>query len=518
MIGTLASGMGTVLLAGALVGCAPAEREPAPLPQADDPYFVSARSALDEARRVTPLAGTARNVILFVGDGMGVSTVTAARIFEGQQRGESGEENVLSFERLPYLALSKTYSHNGQVSDSASTATALLGGVKTNDWTLGVDAGVTPGDCASAEGHHVTSALELAERAGMATGIVTTTAVTHATPAATYAHAAERAWEADADLPEEMRAAGCADIARQLLEFPHGDGPEVVMGGGRENFHPDGAADPEYPEEPGRRLDGRDLAREWIEGREGAAYVWNAEQLDGLDPSTTGPVLGLFQPDHLHYEADREGDPAGEPSLSRMTGFALDVLGRDPDGYFLLVESGRIDHAHHDTNAYRALVETVELARAVQVAMDRTDPEETLILVTADHSHPFLMAGYVTRGNPILGLARGNDLADGRPLNQPRRTADGTPYTTLSYGNGPGHRSAEERGVLETEDPTEPDYLQYAGLPMRDSTHSGEDVPVYARGPGAQLIRGVVEQNYVFHVMNAAARLQERAAAAGEMP
>jgi alkaline phosphatase len=512
---TTASCAGAVLVVGALAACRPSEPEPVPLPQSRDPYFVSARRALEGARRLTPLGKTARNIILFVGDGMGVSTVTAARIFEGQQRGESGEENLLSFERLPYLALSKTYSHNGQVSDSASTGTALLTGVKTKDGTLGVDAGVTPGDCASTEGRRVTTALELAEQAGMATGMVTTTAVTHATPASTYAHAADRDWQSDADMPEEARQAGCVDIARQLLEFPYGDGPELVLGGGRESFQPGDATDPEDPERTGRRLDGRDLTREWIDGREGAAYVWSAEQLDSLDPSTTGPVLGLFQPDHMQYEADRENDPAGEPSLSGMTGFALDVLSRDPDGYFLLVESGRIDHAHHDTNAYRALVDAVELGAAVQVALDRTDPEDTLILVTADHSHPFLMAGYVTRGNPILGLARGND-ASGRRREEPRRSADGLLYTTLTYGNGPGHRSADERRLLEEQDPTDPDYLQYAGIPMSDGTHSGEDVPVYARGPGAHLIRGVVEQNYLFHVMNAAARLQERAAAAGE--
>src|SRR6185436_34314 len=102
----------------------------------------------------------------FIGDGMSLATVTAARILEGQLRGQSGEENMLSFERMPWTGLSKTYSVNAQVSDSAATATAILTGMKTKSEVLGVSEGITPNDCASAQGHVVPTLLELAEDAG----------------------------------------------------------------------------------------------------------------------------------------------------------------------------------------------------------------------------------------------------------------------------------------------------------------------------------------------------------------
>jgi len=496
-----------------LLGAAPPADEGSFL-QAKDPWFVAGQQALAQAQKLTPLRGHAKNIILFIGDGMSVTTVTAARIFEGQRRGESGEENLLSFERLPFLALAKTYNTNLQVPDSAGTATAMLSGVKTKAGVLGVASGVVEGDCSSAAGRHVTSALELAERIGLSTGIVSTAAITHATPAAAYAHTPSRGWQADRSIPEKEKKAGCVDIARQLLEFPHGDGVDVVLGGGRRYFFPEGVADPEEERQPGLRQDGRDLVGEWL-SRPEARYVWNLEQFQAVNPARTGPLLGLFQPVHLQYETDRLNDRAGEPSLSRMTQMALDVLERNPRGYFLLVEGGRIDHAHHDGNAHRALADTVEFARAVQVALDLTDAKDTLVIVTADHSHVLTFAGYPVRGNPILGQVRsvGDHGVSKKDL---ELAEDGLPYTTLSYGNGPGHRSRRERRAARGEDTTDPDYLQDATIDLAWETHGGDDVPVYARGPGAQLIRGVMEQNYIFHVMDAAGRLRERAAAVAE--
>ena len=128
---------------------------------------------------------------------------------------------------------------------------------------LAVDETVRRGDFAAVAGHELATILEQAEQRGLATGIVTTTTVTHATPAATYAHSPERDWENDARLSPAAREAGFPDIARQLVEMPHGDGIEVVLGGGRANFRPGSAADPEYPIQKGARLDGRDLVEEW---------------------------------------------------------------------------------------------------------------------------------------------------------------------------------------------------------------------------------------------------------------
>src|SRR5690606_14757658 len=151
--------------------------------------------------------------------GMGLSTITAARILEGQQRGGTGEENRLAFETLPHVALSKTYGADLQVPESAATMTAMTIGAKTRAHAIGVDARVVPGDWRSVEAARRRTLLEEAEARGLATGIVTTARVTHATPAAAYGHAAHRAWEDDTRLPGDARAAGFPDLARQLVEF-----------------------------------------------------------------------------------------------------------------------------------------------------------------------------------------------------------------------------------------------------------------------------------------------------------
>lgn len=228
-----------------------------------DRWFSSGRAAVEQALLVQPAGDRARNVILFVGDGMGISTVTAARILEGQRRGGPGEENVLAFEQLPYLALSKTYSVNQQVADSAPTATAMMTGVKTNDAVIGLDERAVHGQHATAAGHELTTLLELAEDAGLGTGIVTTARLTHATPAAAYARTVERDWEDDAALSPAARRDGFPDIAKQLVQFSRGDGIDVALGGGRSHFLPRATADPEYPRLEGRRRDGRNLVEEW---------------------------------------------------------------------------------------------------------------------------------------------------------------------------------------------------------------------------------------------------------------
>ncbi len=147
----------------------------------------------------------------------------------------------------------------------------------------------------------------------------------------------------------------------------------------------------------------------------------------------------------MRFEFERGEDTAGEPSLSEMTAKAIELLARNPRGYVLIVEGGRIDHGHHFGNAFRALGETVELSNAVRVARALVKQDETLIVVTADHSHVLTMAGYPTRGNDILGLARGND-DHGAPELTPLRDMLGLPFTTLSYANGPGYtgRSVEQ--------------------------------------------------------------------------
>jgi alkaline phosphatase len=407
----------------------------------------------------------------------------------------------LSFERLPYVALSKTYSVNQQTPDSAPTITAIVTGAKTKDSVLSVDQDVVPGDHTSVHGNELPSILELAERRALSTGIVSTARITHATPAACYAHTPERDWESDNNLTREAKADGFADIARQLIETPYGNGLEVAFGGGRSKFMPKEEADPEYADQHGEREDGRNLTREWKAKRPRSAYVWNKQQFDRINPRRTNRLLGLFERSHMNYEHDRNKDKAGEPSLSEMTAKAIDILARNRRGYFLMVEGGRIDHAHHDGNAYRALTETIELSNAVRVALSKVDLRETLIIVTADHSHTFNIAGYPTRGNDILGLVRQND-SEGNPASSSARDKTGKPYTTLGYANGPGASTATaERRDLSNVNTADPDYLQEATVPLASETHGGEDVVIYAGGARAHLFHGVQEQNYIFHVM-----------------
>ena len=477
------------------------------LPQAADPYFTDAQDQLEAARQLVPNTKPAKNIILFVGDGMGITTVTAARIYQGQKAKRDGVSNKLVFESLPYSAFSRTYSHDSQVTDSAPSASAMTTGIKSRNGTLGVDSTVAEKDCAAGLKHQVTTIAELAERAGMATGAVTTTRVTHATPAAIYAHSAGRDWESDADLPPDAAKAGCIDIARQMVEMKAGDGLDVVMGGGRDRFFPATLTDPEYPEKKGTRKDNRNLVEAWLSRYSGnSTFVWNRQGFLALQPEKAGHVLALFEPSHMQFEADRSKDKAGEPSLAAMTIKAIEILQRNRNGFFLMVEGGRIDHAHHAGNAARALEDTVAFDDAVKAAIASTDAKETLVVVTADHSHVLSMSGYPSRNNSILGIVDG-------PNGQPEKATDSKPYTTLSYANGPGATpNGKPRDDLSDKDTKAIDFKQQSLVPMDYETHGGEDVPIYSSGPWAHLFHGTVDQQYIFHVMNFAAQLQHRTA------
>jgi alkaline phosphatase len=271
------------------------------------------------------------------------------------------------------------------------------------------------------------------------------------------------------------------------------------------------------------------------------------------------PVLGLFERSHMEYEYDRLTDMAGEPSLTEMTTKAITMLsqgghgsngrgglGFDPgrpdsgrnndEGYFLMVEAGRIDHAHHEGNAFRALTDTQELDRAIGAAVQMEDLRDTLIIVTADHSHVFNIAGYPLRpkdevpyplnvtppgydnlaGNGIFDIAY--DVNGGGAV-VPSTDRNGVPYAVLGYGNGPGYRGAVQRvsplfdtfpgrDGQPTTGPGDPDYFQEATIPMASETHAGEDVAIYAIGAGADLVRGTVKNTFIFHVMKSALGLR----------
>ncbi len=509
----------------ALVFCHAASANVLPAYQTSSDWYQDAQSRIQQ-KLTTNNNFTAKNVILFVGDGMGVSTLTASRILEGQLAGEQGEEHYLSFESFPHTALVKTYNVDAQTPDSAGTMTAMMSGLKTDVGVIGVDEDVERGDCATVMGNEVITALELAEIKGLSTGIVSTARITHATPAATYAKSADRNWEDNSDMPAEALAAGCKDIADQLIHFESlledrytgidVDGIEVMMGGGRRHFLPKDAAfnsADAASEVEGDRTDSRDLTAEWRANYPDGEYIFDQAGFDALDLDTTKQVLALFNESHMQYEADRSNDIAGEPSLSQMTSAAIDVLDNNPRGYFLMVESGRIDHGHHAGSAYNALTDTIEFAKAVKMAVEQTNPEDTLILVTADHGHVFTIAGYPKRGNPILGKVV-NVGAE-----QPATAADGLPYTTLGYTNGLGFQALGDetdadaaygmdnqagRHDLTLVDTQSSGFHQEALVPLGSETHSGEDISLHAMGPGAQLAQGVMEQNMVFHLINQA--------------
>ncbi len=442
------------------------------------------------ADQPAPLASTpppsdapkAKNVILFIGDGMGISTVTAARIYAGQANGTPGEENLLSFEHFPNVALVKTYNTNQQVPDSAGTATAMNTGVKTRAGMIGVGHTAHRGDCTEGLAARLPLAAEALAARGTAIGIVSTARLTHATPAAVYAHSPERDWESDDTIPEAQRTKGCKDIAAQLTEFPFA----VALGGGTRQFL--------GSENGGSRLQAdADLPAAWA-AEKGGTFVTTRDGMMAARGSDR-PLLGLFSPSHMTYMLDRKADTS-EPTLSEMTAAAIDKLSADPDGYYLMVEGGRIDHGHHAGQAAYALSETQEFARAVETALSKVDLSDTLILVTADHSHVFTMAGYPTRGNPILGLAMGND-EHGEPTGEPLLAGDGHPYTTLGYMNGPGAVDSLPRPAPEKD----PMARQQSLIPLSSETHGGEDVALYGAGQGADGVHGVIEQNRIYDIM-----------------
>ncbi|XP_014727184.1 PREDICTED: intestinal-type alkaline phosphatase-like [Sturnus vulgaris] len=460
-----------------------------------------ARRRLELALALQPAAQRAKNIILFMGDGMGLSTMSAARIYKGQLAGGSGEESVLAMETFPHMALAKTYTIDRQVPDSAGTGTAYLCGVKANAKTLGLSGAAEYGKCHTTFGNEVDSVLHRARLAGKSVGIVTTTRVQHASPGAAYAHSASRGWYADANMPKEALRDGCKDIAHQLV---HNTDINVILGGGRMYMTPRQTPDPEYPEDPdqnGTRKDGRDLIAEWLSAKQGARYVWDKKGLDAVEDDSVSHLMGLFEPKDMRYELNR--NTSTDPSIVEMTEKAIRILRRNPNGFFLFVEDdhipragGRIDHGHHSGRAKQALMEAVMLDRAVARAGELTSPADTLTVVTADHSHVFTFGGSTPRGNSIFGLA-------------PKKAKDKQAYTSILYGNGPGYSIRDGvRPAASLPAAEDKDYRQQAAVPLETETHSGEDVVVLAQGPMAHLFHGVQEQHYIAHAMAYAACIE----------
>ncbi|GAC1528028.1 MAG: alkaline phosphatase [Ramlibacter sp.] len=444
-------------------------------------------------------AGEATNVIFFLGDGMGPTTVTASRIYK------YGEAGQLMMESLKRTARIRTNSRDAQTTDSAPSMSAYMTGVKMNNEVISMSAdtraynGTIPyyntatadSTCpANGNGSAVATLLELSKAAGKAVGSVTTTRITHATPAATYAHICHRDGE--------------NDIAAQVVpgsgkfNTALGTGVDVLLGGGSKFFLPTTAG--------GKRTDGQDLTA--LLRTAGYTYVNTGTSFRAVDPAATSKLVGLFNADHLNYELDRAkpGSTIDEPSLADMTEKALRILQKNGKGYFLMVEGGRIDHALHGTNAKRALEDTIAFDEAIRRALGVVDLRNTLVVVTADHDHTMTFNGYSHRGNPILGKT--TDLkattVQGAPV--AAKAADGLPYTTLVFGNGGGSRKAA-RDDLTAVDTAADSYLQEVGVNLGapgSETHGGGDVMLLSSGAGSAGFKGTLDNTKVFGLVKSA--------------
>ncbi|MGC3964013.1 MAG: alkaline phosphatase [Rhodocyclaceae bacterium] len=455
----------------------------------------SASSSSSTTSSASSSTAANKNVIFFLGDGMGITTMTATRIYA------VGEDGELTMDTLPETAFVHTYSNDGQVTDSAPSMAAYMTGVKMNNEVISMtpetkatDASGKPyhtnydSTCPSTNGAAVETILEQMKAAGYGTGVVSTARITHATPAATYSHVCHR--DAENTIAAAIVPGGAGYNAKL------GDGVDVILGGGSSYFVP--------KEDGGTRNDKRNLINELKAAKYG--YASNKSEFNALPVDGSTKIAGLFTKSHMAYELDR--DTSKEPSLAEMTNKAIDALAARKKGFFLMVEGGRIDHALHATNARRALQDTVAFDDAIKAALTKMaaiDPglKNTLIVVTADHDHTLQMNGYAQRtgkteaGKPgVLGLVK--NYVNG----QPSTDVNGNPYTILGFGNGP--RRLATRGPITSAELENVEFLQESVVPLASETHGGADVFLGAQGLGADNFSGVITNTDVYGLMKKA--------------
>ena len=446
-----------------------------------------------------------KNVIFFLGDGMGLTTMTAARIYA------VGEDGELTMDTLPETAFIKTFSRDAQVTDSAPSMAAYMTGVKMNNEVISMSAETVAKDpvndangnklgnnCGTGNGTSATTLLELAKAKGLSAGVVSTARITHATPAATYAHICHR------DLENHI-AAALVPGGTGYNSALGATGLEVVLGGGKQFFT--------VPAAGGKRADGRDLVAEMKAKDYTVANT--ATEFNAVDGTKTTRLLGLFTASHMAYDLDR--DATKEPSLAEMTTKAMDVLQQNKKGYFLMVEGGRIDHALHETTAKKALQDTVAFDNAIKAAITKakvSDPDlkNTLIVVTADHDHTLIMNGYAKRTgkttatNPgVLGVVK--NYVTGAV----EKDLDGAPYSIIGFGNGENRTQASRATMVALDETTTSanTYHQEAVIRMAagGETHGGTDVFLGAIGKGADTFLGVMDNTKVFSLVKSSAEL-----------
>jgi alkaline phosphatase len=358
---------------------------------------------------VEPVANSnTNNIILFIGDGMGDAHRLAAKWVA------VGETGAMSMDDMPISGLIKTGSANNPVTDSAAAATAMASGIKTHNGVIGLDA----------NRNIVMTILEKAKSRGKMVGLVTTTQISHATPAAFAAHIANRNF--------------MTDIAYQIMAAEI----DVLLGGGEDEFLPTTEVGC-FPE-AGERIDGLNLINEALAF--GYTFVCDPTAFSAVDTTSTVRLLGLF--------ADEGMLRPISPTLTEMTQKAIDILSKSSKGFFLMVEGGQIDWASHSNDAENAISDTIELDKAVRVALDYAAVyEDTLVIVTADHE---------TGGMSVSLTASGAPEEDG-PFAMP----DGTEF-----------------------------YVNWS-----TTGHTSSDVPVTSKGPSSDMLNGIHENTYIFDVM-----------------
>lgn len=352
-----------------------------------------------------------------------------------------------------------------------------MSGVKGNYGTIGVNAHYKRKQCWVDETAFTDSIAGWAQKAGKGTGLVTTSRVTHASPCGVYCHIADRYWENDQEIAQHCKNyTNIPDIAQQLVYNKVAQNLKVILGGGRYHFRDRSMTDEEGKK--GMRGDGRDLIKEWVTERSKngtTKFIWNKHDLLSLDIENTDYLMGLFEDGHLLYQLEVDHKNLGhtEPTLSDMVKVAIRMLQKEEKGYFLFVEGAKIDMGHHDNQPWYALSELAEFEKAAEVARHMTEEKDTLIVVTADHSHSFTYNGYPARGSDVFGIAEDSDI-------------DFLPYSTLSYANGKGYKNTYNPGGgrqdLREQDLTDPETMFIATVDRNAETHGAEDVGVWASG------------------------------------
>ncbi len=430
---------------------------------------------------ISSAAAGAKNVILMIGDGMGPSHFGAAWLYSNRVLGkELRMVEVMKSGRTAYLV---NDTADAIVTESAAAATQIACGVKVPARAVGMATdGKTP----------CKTVLELAKEKGLATGLVTTSGITDATPAAFAAHVEHRSDE--------------ATVAVQELQT----GVDVLLGGRKQFFLPEMTS--------GKRMDGRDLLEE--ARRAGYAVVGTASE---LRQANGAKILGLFNMGNMSYEIDRA--KTSEPSLAEMTAKTLEVLAKNPKGFFAMIEGGRIDHAAHRNDASATIRDTLAFDDAVGVALEfqRRNPD-TLIIVTADHE---------TGGMALIGHSKNSKEYVGIDLSAIQKAQTSFELIVEELGKDPTPEKIRDAvkkhmGIEITEDEAkivandtirklDPYNYSYATLHTLafvlrpylrvgwgSQTHTASPLLAFGSGPGSEELVGFRHNTELFRIMKTA--------------